>query len=103
MRGPADYQLTAEGLTSAQFGVMSMAMGKAWEPEREESKAWTEAWKRTMAHYQTPILGPILELFVLLVGSVSKRWHDATTNARVGAVWRWMRKEPKPAQPDKVA
>jgi hypothetical protein len=103
MRGPADYQLTAEGLTSAQFGIMSMALGKAWEPEREESKAWTEAWKRTMAHYQTPILGPLLELFVLLVGSVSKRWHDATTNARVGAVWRWMRKEPKPAQPDKVA
>lgn len=95
MRGPQDYQLTAEGLTSAQFGIMSMALGKAWEPEREESKAWTEAWKRTMAHYQTPILGPLLELFVLLVGSVSKRWHDATTTARVGSLWRWLRKEPR--------
>ena len=64
------------------------------EAEPQEAKAWTEAWKRTMAHYQTPILGPIVELFVLAIGSVSKRWHDATTNARVGGLWRWLRKEP---------
>lgn len=94
MRTPQDYHLTAEGITQAQFGVMSMALGKAWEAEPQEAKAWTEAWKRTMAHYQTPILGPIVELIVLGIGSVSKRWHDATTNARVGGFWRWIRKQP---------
>lgn len=91
---PQDYQLTAEGITGAQFGLASMALGPAWEPDRAERQAWTAAWARTMAHYQTPILGPVVELVVLAIGSVSRRFHDATTQSRVGAFWRWMRRQP---------
>lgn len=89
---PEDYTGTASGLVFSLFGVCRILFGKAWKPEAEESRAWNEAMKRTLAHYQAPVLGPSIELIPLAIDSVARRADDTETKDRAGRIAGWFRR-----------
>jgi len=89
-RTPEDYASTAAGIVFGLFGICKILMGKAWEPDREESKAWNEAMRRTLAHYQAPVLGPAVELIPLAITTAAKRSEDQETREKVGRFAGWL-------------
>lgn len=82
------YTATARSVVVAQFGIAQMAMGKAWDPEPAERKAWEQAWMDLMHHYQMPVVGPILGLIILAIDSIAKRRNDPETKERAKALWQ---------------
>jgi hypothetical protein len=91
LRTPEDYTGTASALVFTLFGVARILMGKAWEADKEESRAWNEALRRTLAHYQAPTLGPVAELIPLAVTTAAKRADDQQTREKVGGFLAWLR------------
>lgn len=89
-RMPEDYTSTAAGIVLGLFGLCRILMGKAWKPDPEESKAWNEAMKRTLAHYQAPVLGPAVELIPLAITTAAKRSEDQETREKVGRFAGWL-------------
>ena len=86
------YRSMATSITEGQFAVAVIGISKAWEPEREERKAWIDAWMRTLYHYQATPFGPILELIILACTSTAKRRHDPDTRAAFGGWWAWIKR-----------
>lgn len=84
------YDATAAGLTHAMFAVAQLLFGPAWEAATAEHKAWVDANRRVLHHFQLPILGPFIEWLVLALTTAAKRRNDPTTIHRVTSAWRWL-------------
>lgn len=85
-----DYDSTATSLTHGQFAVLQMLLGPAWQSDKEEHRHHVDAWRRVLHHYQFPVIGPLLELGIVLCTSIAKRSGDVETNSRVSGIWRWL-------------
>lgn len=100
------YDATAASLTHGQFAVLSLIFGPAWDAAKPERDRWIDMWRRLWFHYQLPVVGPLIELLILAVTTVSMRRNDEETKRRVSSVWRWMRggrfKEPKDVEGEVV-
>lgn len=91
------YEATAGGWVDGTLGIAQMSLGPAWEPKPQERTVLVRAVQRVLHHYQMPILGPVLELVLVVIGFAAKRKDDATTRTRLSAMWDWMTRKPKAA------
>jgi hypothetical protein len=93
------YAGTAAGAVDGTFAVAQLTIGKAWELAPQERRSLTDATQRVLHHYQTPILGPLLELVLILIPVVAKRRNDPETRSVMSALLAWMKRGGKPAAP----
>ncbi len=91
------YEATAGGWVDGTLGIAQMSLGPAWEPKPQERTVLVRAVQRVLHHYQLPILGPVLELVLVVIGFAAKRKDDATTRTRLAAMWDWASRKPKAA------
>lgn len=91
-RVAADYDATSSGIVLGLFGLLRICFGKAWKPEAEETRAWREAVTRACVYYQTPVLGPAVELIPLAMVTAGKRAEDPETRDKAGRLWGWLRR-----------
>jgi hypothetical protein len=86
------YGPTAAGLVDGTFGVAQLTMGKAWELTSQERRSLVDCSQRVLHHYQAPVLGPLLELVLLLVPIIGKRRSDPETRAAWKGLLAWFTK-----------
>ncbi len=90
------YAPTATGLVDGSFGVAQLTMGKAWELTPPERRAVTDATQRVLHHYQAPLLGPLIELILVLIPVITKRRHDLETRTTIARLITWWTERGKP-------
>lgn len=97
MRPFEAYAGTAAGAVDGTFGVAQLTMGKAWELAPSERRSLVDATQRVLHHYQAPIVGPLLELILVLIPVIGKRRNDPETRSVVASVLTWWRNRGRPA------
>lgn len=88
-----EYETTAVGMSQGLWAVFRSAGGPAWDPDKDEERAWARAIQRVWFHYQLPIIGPVIELLILTVRAFAKRSGEDGSRLRrwVAGAWRWVR------------
>lgn len=81
------YAGTAAAVTDGTFAIARWTMGPAWEYRTGERRDFAAAWQRLMHHYQTPIIGPALEVIMLTIGAFAARSEDKQTRSVLGRLW----------------
>lgn len=97
LRPLESYQATAVGMVDGAATVAQLTMGKAWILRTDEHRGLVGAVQRVMHHYQLPIVGPLLELVLVLLPIIGRRRDDPETRQVVGNVLTWWRNRGKPA------
>lgn len=90
------YAGTAAGAVDGTFGVARLTMGPAWELHPTERRSLVDATQRVLHHYQAPILGPLLELVLILLPIVAKRRNDPETRSTMSALLAWWKRSGAP-------
>lgn len=85
----ADYANTALGVSHATWGVFRLLGGPRWEADKDEISAWSKCWQRIWAHYQLPLIGPVVELVILGVQAAAKRTDGTKAKSWIAGAWRW--------------
>jgi hypothetical protein len=93
------YQATATGMVDGAATVAQLTMGKAWVLKPDERSGLTGAVQRVMHHYQLPVVGPLLELVLVLLPIIGRRRDDPETRQVLGNLLTWWRTRGKPAAP----
>jgi hypothetical protein len=91
------YQATAVGLVDGASTVAQLTMGNAWILKPEESRGLTGAVQRVLHHYQLPVVGPLVELALVLLPIIGRRRNDPQTRDVVGNVLAWFKRKGQPA------
>jgi hypothetical protein len=99
LRPLESYQATAVGMVDGAATVAQLTMGKAWVLKPDERNGLVGAVQRVMHHYQLPIVGPLLELVLVLLPIIGRRREDPETRQVVGNLLSWWRNRGKPAAP----
>lgn len=99
LRPLESYQATAVGMVDGAATVAQLTMGKAWVLKPDEHRGLVGAVQRVMHHYQLPIVGPLLELVLVLLPIIGRRREDPETRQVIGNLLTWWRTRGKPAAP----
>lgn len=86
-----DYAGTAAGLVDGAFGAAQLSLGPAWLLKTDERRSLVDATQRVLHHYQVPVLGPLLELALVLIPVIGRRRNDPETRRVFGLVLDWWR------------
>lgn len=100
LRPLESYAATAAGMVDGAATVAQLTMGKAWVLKPDERNGLLGAVQRVMHHYQLPVVGPLLELFLVLLPIIGRRREDPETRNVVGNLLMWFKNRGRaPAAP----
>lgn len=89
---PEDYDATASLATRVLFGIATLVFGPAWKPTDAEAKEHKAVYRRVLAAWQAPRVGPSAELVAVWIDSASKRAGDEETRAKVSGWLSFLRR-----------
>lgn len=90
------YAATAAGMVDGSATVAQLTMGDAWILKSDERRGLVDAVQRVLHHYQLPVVGPLLELALVLLPIIGRRRNDPQTRDVVGKVLSWVRRRGQP-------
>jgi hypothetical protein len=86
------YASTAAGLVDGAATVAQLTMGNAWILKADERRGLVDASQRVLHHYQLPVVGPLLELALVLLPIIGRRRNDPETRQVMGNLLAWWRR-----------
>ena len=97
IRPLTDYAATAGGIIDGLLGFAQIVISPAWEPKPAERSVLIGSAQRLMHHYQTPVVGPILDFIFTLFGFAVKRKDDVKTRSFFGGLWDRIKPKRQPS------
>lgn len=96
-RSLEDYAATAAGAVDGTFSAAQLVLGPAWELKPDERRGLIAATQRVCHHYQLPMVGPLLQLALVLLPVIGRRREDPQTRRVIGDVLAWFKRRGQPA------